>query len=120
MPRCVYTVPEVASVGMSEKSARDMHKEIKVAKFPLAACGKAVIENKPQGMVKLISDSEDNILGAALCSANASELIHELCVAMEAGIKSTQFSEIVHAHPTLSESIMEAAKSMYSKAIHIA
>ena len=119
MPRCVYTNPEVASVGMSEAVAREKNIKIKVAKFPLAACGKAVVENKAQGMVKLISDSEDNILGAALCSSSASELIHELCVAMESGIKSVQFSEIVHAHPTLSESIMEAAQVMHSKAIHI-
>ncbi|MCG2712022.1 MAG: dihydrolipoyl dehydrogenase [Candidatus Omnitrophica bacterium] len=119
VPRCVYTDPEVASVGISEAAARQRNIKIKVAKFPLAASGRAVVENKAQGMVKLISDSEDNIIGAALCSSIASELIHELCVAMESGIKSAQFSEIVHAHPTLSESIMEAAQVLHSKAIHI-
>ncbi len=119
VPRCVYTDPEVASVGMRESVAREKNIKIKVAKFPLAASGRAVVENKAQGMVKLISDYEDNILGAALCSPMASELIHELCVLMESGIKSTQFSEIVHAHPTLSESIMEAAQVLHSKAIHI-
>ncbi len=119
VPRCVYTDPEVASVGMSEAAARQRNIKIKIAKFPLTACGRAVVENKAQGMVKLISDSEDNILGAALCSSIASELIHELCVVMESGIKSSRFSEIVHAHPTLSESIMEAAQVLQSKAVHI-
>lgn len=118
VPRCVYTDPEVASVGISEAEARGRNINIKIAKFPLSACGRAVVENKAQGMVKLISDSEDNILGASLCSSIASELIHELCVAMESGIKSAKFSEIVHAHPTFSESIMEAAKGINSKAIH--
>lgn len=117
--RCVYTAPEVASVGISEAVARQRNIKIKIAKFPLAANGRAVVENKAQGMVKLVSDCEDNILGAALCSPIASELIHELCVAMESGIKSTQFSGIVHAHPTFSESIMEAAQLLHSKAIHI-
>lgn len=119
VPRCVYTDPEVASVGITEAVARQRNIRIKVAKFPLAASGRAVVENKAQGMVKLISDSEDNILGAALCSPLASEIIHELCVAMESGIKSAQFSEIVHAHPTFSESIMEAAHILHSKAIHV-
>ncbi len=119
IPRCVYTDPQVASAGLSEDMARKKYVKVKVSKFPLAASGKAVIENKAQGMVKLITDGEDNILGAGLCSPMASELIHELCVAMEAGVKSAQLSKIVHAHPTISESIIESAEAMHSKAIHI-
>ena len=118
VPRCVYTNPEVASVGMSEAMAVEKNIKIKVGKFPLLANGRAAVENKNQGMVKLISDSDDNIIGGALCSSLASELIHEVCVAMESGIKSSKFSEIIHAHPTISESIMEAAKDINLKAIH--
>ena len=70
-------------------------------------------------MVKLISDEKDNILGAALCSSFASELIHELCVAMQSGVKVKDFSEVVHAHPTFSESIVEAAEMLHEKAINI-
>lgn len=118
VPRCVYTDPEVASVGMSEAMARQSNIKIKVGKFPLVANGRAVVENKAQGMVKLISDSKDNIIGGALCLSHASELIHELCVAMQSGIKAEKFTEIIHAHPTISESIMEAAMDISSKAIH--
>jgi len=120
IPRCVYTHMQVAGVGISESQAQDKGIKVKIGKFPFTASGKALIEGAAQGMIKIITQSDtDTIIGASLCGLNVTELVHELCVAIRAGVTSAQLANIIHAHPTLSESVMEAAESVHGKAIHI-
>ncbi len=120
VPRCMYTNPQVASVGLQEGEAKEKGIDVKIGRFPFLASGKAVVEKQTQGLVKLIINSKDDkIIGAAICGALATELIHEICVAMAAGISAKVLSEVIHAHPTLSESIMEAAEAVEGEAIHI-
>ncbi|MFH1458915.1 MAG: dihydrolipoyl dehydrogenase [Candidatus Omnitrophota bacterium] len=120
VPRCVYTQLQVASVGMTMPEAQAQKIPIKIGKFPFTASSKAVIEKQTQGMVKIIAHADNNkILGVSICGPEATELIHEAVVALNASMEMGQFVQIVHAHPTLSESILEAAESLAKKPIHI-
>ncbi|MFH2137197.1 MAG: dihydrolipoyl dehydrogenase [Candidatus Omnitrophota bacterium] len=120
VPRCIYTHPEIASVGISEGQALFEGKNVKIGRFPFIANAKAVIEGQPQGLVKLIIDSDnDELLGASLCGSMATEIIAELGMAIFLGVTSKQIAQIIHAHPTLSESLMEAAEAADGLAINI-
>ncbi|MFH1061340.1 MAG: dihydrolipoyl dehydrogenase [Candidatus Omnitrophota bacterium] len=120
IPRCIYTHPEIASVGKTQEQAEKMGIKIKLGKFPFSASGRAMIEADSPGMIKIIvQENNDKIIGAALCGPMATELIHEICVAMSADLKIGQLGNIIHAHPTLSESIMEAAQDADANAIHL-
>jgi dihydrolipoamide dehydrogenase len=119
IPRCIYTQPEIASVGLTEQQAEKMGIKVKIAKFPFIASGRAVIEDETKGMVKLIVQENDHkIIGAALCGPMATELVHEICLAMSAGLNTSQLGKVIHAHPTLSEAIMEAALDADGNSVH--
>lgn len=120
IPGCTYTTPEVSSVGMSEKAARDAGYEIKVGKFPFTASGKATAAGNREGFVKLIFDAKyGELLGAHMVGGNVTEMIAELVVARNLETTGHELIKSIHPHPTMSEAIMEAAAAAYGEAIHI-
>ncbi|MCK7594793.1 dihydrolipoyl dehydrogenase [Pseudomarimonas salicorniae] len=119
VPWVIYTEPEVAWVGRTEKQCKDEGIPYKTGSFPFAAIGRAVAMNETAGMVKVIAHAEtDRILGMHLCGANVSELVHEGVVAMEFKGSAEDLARICHAHPTLSEAVHEAALAVDKRAIH--
>ncbi len=120
IPGCTYTSPEVASVGMTEKAARDAGYELKVGKFPYTASGKASAAGKKDGFVKLIFDAKyGELLGAHLIGENVTEMIAELVMARKLETTGHEIIKGVHPHPTMSEAIMEAAAAAYGEVIHL-
>jgi dihydrolipoamide dehydrogenase len=119
IPWVIYTEPEIAWVGLTEKQVKDAGIPYKTGSFPFAAVGRAVAMNEPAGLVKMIAHAEtDRILGVHLVGAEVSELVAECVVAMEFKGSSEDLARIVHAHPTLSEAVHEAALSVDKRAIH--
>jgi dihydrolipoamide dehydrogenase len=120
IPGCTYTIPEVASVGYTEKAAKDAGYEIKVGKFPFTASGKASAAGNKDGFVKLIFDTKyGELLGAHLIGDNVTEIIAELVVARKLETTGHEMIKAIHPHPTMSEAIMEAAAAAYGEVIHI-
>ncbi len=120
VPLCVFTEPEYACVGLTEEEAREKYKDnVRIGKFPLRACGRAVTMGKVEGFVKIIAHKNKNILGAHIFSHCASEILPEVTLALKYGIKVSELASVIHAHPTLSESIRESALNVQNKAIHI-
>ncbi|MDE0297471.1 MAG: dihydrolipoyl dehydrogenase [Candidatus Poribacteria bacterium] len=120
VPWCVFTIPEIARVGMTEDEAASEGYEVKVGRFPYAASGKAIGMRETDGFVKIVSDSEaGDILGAHIVGAHASDLIHEAVVAIGLGATVEELAHTIHAHPTLGEAVMESAEAAYDRAIHI-
>nr|VFJ89807.1 MAG: dihydrolipoamide dehydrogenase [Candidatus Kentron sp. LFY] len=120
IPQVVYTHPEIAWVGKTEEALKAENIPFRVGDFPLRAIGRAHGSGETDGFVKIIGDAEtDRILGAHLFGANASELIAELVTAMEFSASTEDVARIVHAHPTLSEAIHEAALAADGRAIHL-
>ncbi len=120
IPGCTYTNPEVASVGMTEKAAREAGYELKVGKFPFTASGKAAAAGSRDGFVKLIFDAKyGELLGAHLIGANVTEMIAELVMARKLETTGQEIIKAVHPHPTMSEAVMEAAAAAYGEVIHI-
>jgi len=119
VPWVIYTEPEVAWVGKTEKQLKDEGVPYKTGSFPFAAIGRAVAMNEPAGFVKMIAHAEtDRILGVHLVGANVSELVAECVVAMEFKGSAEDMARIIHAHPTLSEAVHEAALAVDKRAIH--
>lgn len=119
-PGCTYCHPQVASVGLTEQKAKESGIDYKVGKFPFSASGKAVAINRPEGFVKLILDKKyGEVLGAHIIGNDATELITEYVLAMKAEITAEDIHATIHAHPTLSEALAEAAASADNAAIHI-
>ncbi|MGQ1946108.1 dihydrolipoyl dehydrogenase [Geofilum sp. OHC36d9] len=120
IPGCTYTSPEVASLGMTEKAAKEAGFELKVGKFPFSASGKASAAGHKDGFVKLIFDAKyGELLGAHLIGANVTEMIAELVTARKLETTGHEIIKSVHPHPTMSEAIMEAAAAAYGEVIHI-
>jgi dihydrolipoamide dehydrogenase len=120
IPGCTYTSPEVASVGMTEKAAKDAGYELKVGKFPFTASGKASAAGAKDGFVKLVFDAKyGELLGAHMIGANVTEMIAELVVARKLETTGEEIIKAVHPHPTMSEAVMEAAAAAYGEVIHI-
>ena len=120
IPGCTYTNPEVASVGMTEKAAREAGYELKVGKFPFTASGKAAAAGAKDGFVKLVFDAKyGELLGAHLIGANVTEMIAELVVARKLETTGEEILKAIHPHPTMSEAVMEAAAAAYGEVIHI-
>jgi len=120
IPSVVYTHPEVAWVGKTEEECKAEGIDYKIGSFPMAANSRARANSATDGLVKLISDKKtDRLLGAHIIADVAGELIGELTLAMEYGASSEDIGRTCHAHPTLSESIKEAALSSFSKPIHM-
>jgi len=119
IPFVIYTEPELAWVGKNEEELKAAGIEYKAGSFPMAANGRALAMNETTGMVKILADAEtDEILGAHIYSANASDLLSECVVAMEFKGCAEDLARIVHAHPTLSEAVFEAAMNVDKRAIH--
>jgi len=120
IPACIYTVPEVASVGYTEKMAKEKGYEIKVGKFPFMASGKASAAGTRDGFIKLIFDAKyGELLGASMIGANVTEMISEIVVARTLETTGHEIIKSVHPHPTMSEAIMEAAAAAYGEVIHL-
>ncbi|PMP72665.1 MAG: dihydrolipoyl dehydrogenase [Thermodesulfovibrio aggregans] len=119
IPSTIFTVSEVGSVGLKEKEATEKGINIKKGIFPFRASGKAHIIEEIDGFVKVIADRDsDTIVGAHIVGADASELIHELAVAVKLKAKAKQLKDLIHSHPTLSECVGEALKDLFDEAIH--
>ncbi|HET9343452.1 MAG TPA: dihydrolipoyl dehydrogenase [Candidatus Eremiobacteraceae bacterium] len=120
MPNCVYTDPEVATVGLSEEQAKAAGYEISIGKFRLAALGRARTVGITEGMVKVIGDKKtDLVLGVHIVSPMAEAMIAEAVIAIEMGATVEDIGLSVHPHPTFSESIMEASELLHGRAIHM-
>ncbi|HLR46740.1 MAG TPA: dihydrolipoyl dehydrogenase [Deinococcales bacterium] len=119
VPSVIYTNPELASVGMTEEEATEAGHEVRVGRFPLAASGRALTMGIDGGTVKLIGDADsDLLLGFHMVGPGAGELVAEAALALEMGATLTDVALTQHAHPTLSEAIMEAAEQAHGQAIH--
>src|SRR5690349_12437969 len=120
VPNCTYCDPEVASVGLTEAKAREAGYDVKVGKFPFSASGKARILGEEEGFVKVVSEKKyDEILGVHIIGPHATELIAEACVAMQLESTAEELGRTMHAHPTVSEAVMEAAEGVHDLAVHI-
>src|SRR5436309_2596032 len=119
VPNCTYTDPEVASVGLTEKKAKERGYDVKIGKFPFTANSKARILGEAGGLVKFVSESKyDELLGVHIVGPRATELIVEACAALELEATSESIAKTIHAHPTLSEALMEAAEDVAGHSIH--
>jgi dihydrolipoamide dehydrogenase len=120
IPAVVFTDPEVAWCGLTETQAEKENREIKVAKFPWGASGRAVTIDRPDGMTKLIVDPRtERVLGVGIVGAGAGELIAEGVLAIEMGALASDVAMTIHPHPTLSETVMESAEVFYGTSTHI-
>ncbi len=120
MPRCTYTHPQVASMGLTETQARERGYEVKVSKFPLRANGKSLALNNTDGFVKVVADAKyGEVLGVHCIGPDVTELLPEFVLAKSAELTTEEIARAVHAHPTLSESLMEAAHGILGQPIHI-
>jgi len=120
MPRCTYTFPQVASMGLSEAQAKERGYEVKVSKFPLRANGKSLALNNTEGFIKIVADAKyGEILGVHCIGPDVTELLPEFVLAKNAELTPEEIARTVHAHPTLSESLMEAAEGVVGQPIHI-
>jgi len=119
IPAVIYTEPEIATCGMNESGAKEKGIEYKVVKFPWSASGRAVAMNENSGITKLIVNKEnERILGAGIVGKNAGDMIAEIALAMEMGATAEDVALTIHPHPTLSETIMEAAEMFYGHPAH--
>ena len=119
IPSCVFTSPEVASVGMTEQQAREKGIEYKVGRFPFTASGKATAAGDRDGFVKLILDESEKLIGAHMVGATVTEMLGEPTLAKRLGITAHAIAKTIHSHPTMHEGIMEAAESAMGAAIHL-
>jgi len=120
IPAVVFTDPEVAWCGLTETEAASQGRKVEVAKFPWAALGRAVAIDRTDGLTKLVIDPEtERVLGVGLVGAGAGELIAEGVLAMEMGALAADVALSIHPHPTLSETLMEAAEVFYGHATHV-
>jgi len=119
-PAVVFTDPEIASTGMSEAEAREKGLDVSIGQFPFAALGKAKAQNTIEGFVKLVANKKtEEVLGITIVGPHASDLIGEATLGIEMGAFLDDFSLTIHPHPTLTESLMEAAKKAKGVAIHV-
>ena len=120
VPAAIFTVPEIASVGLRGFQAERAGIEVKVGRFQYRALGKAHAIGEIAGFIKVIADAgSDRILGAHIIGAHASDLIHELAIAVRYGLTSAQVAETIHTHPTLGEGVLEACEAVHGQAIHV-
>ena len=120
MPSCTYTHPEIASVGMTEKAARDAGYDVLVGKFPFTASGKATAAGAREGFVKVIFDAKyGEWLGAHMIGDNVTEMIAEVVAARKLETTGREIIETVHPHPTMSEATMEAVAQAYGECVHL-
>jgi dihydrolipoamide dehydrogenase len=110
VPDCIFTIPEIASVGITEAVAKEKGIPVRVSKFPFAALGRALAIGEPHGLVKMVCSAEDRtILGMQVLGAHASDIIAEGTVAVQQGMKAEDLAHTMNAHPTMPEAIQETA-----------
>lgn len=120
IPGCTYCTPEIASVGYTEKKAKEAGYQLKIGKFPFTASGKAKAGGNPDGFIKLIFDAKyGELLGAHMIGANVTEMIAEIVAIRKLETTGHELIKTVHPHPTMSEAIMEAAAAAYGEVIHL-
>ncbi|MDD2386157.1 MAG: dihydrolipoyl dehydrogenase [Bacteroidales bacterium] len=120
IPSCVYCVPEIASVGITEQEAKEKEIPYKIGKFPFIASGKAAASGSKDGFIKLIFDeNSDELLGAHFIGDNVTEMIAEMVVLKKLNGKAKDLIKTIHPHPSLSEAIMEAAADAHNEAVHL-
>ncbi len=120
VPSAIFTRPEVAGVGLNEGQAKEQGLEVKIGKFPFMASGKALAMGQTDGFVKVIADaSSDVILGVHMVGPSVTELIPEPTAAVRTQMTVREFTNTIHAHPTLAEALVEAAEAVHGKSIHI-
>ncbi|HDQ99114.1 MAG TPA: dihydrolipoyl dehydrogenase [candidate division WOR-3 bacterium] len=120
IPDCVYTDPEIATVGLSEPAAQAAGRKVKVSRVPLTAVGRSLTLNRGDGLCKLVVDEKtDKVLGAGIVAPQADCLIAEAAVAVELGLKAADIGRVVHPHPTMSELLLEAAEAIHGRAVHV-
>ncbi|MGC8491531.1 MAG: dihydrolipoyl dehydrogenase [Syntrophobacteraceae bacterium] len=118
VPRCVFSIPEYASVGISEEEARN-HYPVRVGRFPFKSLGMAQALGEFEGLVKIIAHAEtDQVLGAHILGAHAADLIQEIALAMKSNLSTREIMGTIHTHPTLSEAVLEAVQELHGRAIH--
>ncbi|MFB0569363.1 MAG: dihydrolipoyl dehydrogenase [Nitrososphaeria archaeon] len=121
VPRCIYTIPEVAAVGMTEDQAKEQGYDLSIGKFPFTASGRAITLDETEGTVKVLADkSTKEILGVHIIGPRASDIIPEAALAMKLEATTEDLARTIHPHPTLSEALREAALDCERTAIHIA
>lgn len=118
IPTVVFTRPEVASVGLLEDRAKEEGRKVRVGRFAYAASGKAKCMGEGEGWIKVVAGEDGELLGATVFGAHGAELIHEVGLAIHAGLKASDIYETIHAHPTLSEIVMEGAADTEGVAVH--
>ncbi|HZG71541.1 MAG TPA: dihydrolipoyl dehydrogenase [Chondromyces sp.] len=120
VPKCIYSAPEAASVGWTEKEAREKGYDVKVGKFPFKAIGKALVFGEAEGFVKIVADKKtDDLLGVHMIGPHVTDMISEAGLARVLDAASWEVAHTIHPHPTLSEAIGEAALAVDGKAIHV-
>jgi dihydrolipoamide dehydrogenase len=120
IPSCTYCHPQVGSIGFTAQEAEEEGYDVKVSKFPFIASGKAVAVSDREGWVKIVSDTRyGEILGATIVGPDATELIHEIALARSAELTAEEIGAMVHAHPTLSEAVYEAALGITGSPLQI-
>ncbi|MBN2640979.1 MAG: hypothetical protein JXR78_04960, partial [Victivallales bacterium] len=120
IPGCIFTAPEIGSVGLSETQCKEQGIEYNIGKFPFAALGKAMAINETDGFVKIIADKQtDQVLGVHIIGPHATDLISEAVPAMNLEITATELGKAIHAHPTLGEAMMEAAHAVHGECAHM-
>lgn len=120
IPAVVFTDPEIAWCGLTENQAKQQNKKVEIARFPWAASGRALTLDRPEGVTKLVLDPEtEQILGVGLCGPGAGELISEGVLAIEMGATASDLKFTIHPHPTLSETMMEAAETFFGQSTHL-
>jgi dihydrolipoamide dehydrogenase len=120
VPSCTYCRPQIASIGLGEARARETGREIAVGKFPFTANGKAVALGETEGFVKVVADkATGEILGAHIIGPEATEMIHEFAVGRTLEATLEEIMHTIHAHPTLSEAVLEATLAALGQAIHM-
>ena len=120
VPSCIFTHPEIGSVGLTEKKAKEKGLEVSIGKFPMVACGRAQAENETEGFVKVVVEkSSGEILGAQILGHRATDLIAELTLAIQMGARAQDVIDTIHAHPTLSEPTREAVLKAQGRPIHM-
>lgn len=117
VPRCVYTEPEVAAVGLTEAEAKAADMTYKTGSFDFRGLGKAQAIGKIQGFVKVITDKNDRLIGASVVGPHATDLLAELTLAVHLGLLAEQVGDVIHPHPTLSEALMEALHDVHGQSV---
>lgn len=120
VPSCIYTIPEIGSVGLTEKKAKEIYRELIIGRFPMIASGKAVAMGETTGFTKLIADKKSGrLLGCHIIGPNATEIIGQAAAVMQNSGTLKDISKTIHAHPTISETVLEAAHLALGEPIHI-